>query len=205
MGRHSYPYIIGIDEAGRGPIAGPIAVGSFVFLNPEVRVLFKSVKESKQLNESQREAWFHTIDSLKHRGHVNYSVSFISHHIIDSKGLTFSVKKGLAECLTALKIPSTKCTVLLDGLLKAPERFKNQRTIVGGDDKYMAIALASICAKVMRDRVMREFADLYPMYGFESNKGYGSDFHYEALKEHGLSPIHRKRFLTRMFEEEVSW
>ena len=188
-------YTIGIDEVGRGPIAGPVAVGAFLFLKSEAKKLFRGVKESKQLSEEQREEWFKTIQDATEAGRVDFCVTFQSEKIIDSKGLSYSIKKALSTSLYALKIKPTHAEVLLDGGLKAPLEFKNQRTIVKGDEKEMVIALASICAKVLRDRKMNVLAQKHSRYGFERHKGYGTRKHYAVIKKYGLLPIHRKSFL----------
>lgn len=187
-------YLIGIDEVGRGPIAGPVAVGAFVFLRPEAKKFFKGVKESKQLTEEKREAWFAKILEAQSLGLVNFSVVFQSEKVIDEKGISFAIKKSLNKALTNLFIKPAEALILLDGGLKAPEEYKNQKTIIKGDVKEQVIALASICAKVSRDRKMRSWAKEHPNYGFDIHKGYGTKKHYEAIKMHGLLPLHRKTF-----------
>jgi ribonuclease HII len=188
-------FIIGIDEVGRGPIAGPVAVGAFVFLTPESKKLFKGVKESKQLTEQKREEWFLIIEKAKQDGHVDFCVTFQSEKIIDTKGLSFAIRKALTTSLEALEIEAEKALVLLDGGLKAPSRYKNQKTIIKGDEKEKAIALASICAKVLRDRKMNKLAKKHSGYGFEAHKGYGTRAHYSAIRKLGLLDAHRRSFL----------
>ncbi len=190
-----YTYLIGIDEVGRGPIAGPVAVGAFIFLTPTAPGLFRGVKESKQLNERQREAWFTKIESAAADGHVNFHVTFQSEKIIDSKGLSYAIKYALKTSLEKLKIDPKDARVLLDGGLKAPLKYANQKTIIRGDEKEMIIALASICAKVLRDRKMIALAKIYRGYGFEKNKGYGTKGHYAAIKKFGMMTGHRRSFL----------
>lgn len=189
-------YLVGIDEVGRGPIAGPVAVGAFVFLDPAARRLFRGVKESKQLSEEKREMWFAKIEEAQADGLVNFCVSFESHSTIDKKGLTFTIKKALECSLRSLGIKPRETRVLLDGGLKAPAEYVDQKTIIKGDEKEVVIALASICAKVMRDRKMNRLSLKHPEYGFEKNKGYGTAAHYRAIREFGLLPIHRRRFLS---------
>ncbi len=226
-------YIIGIDEVGRGPIAGPVAVGVFLVCDPDsytdsyngadgngnsndrarVRKFlakhFPKVKESKQLSEKSREAWFAAIESARTAGKIDFAVSFQSEKSIDKNGISFCIKKciadGLAEITGAASRPFRRgfapdfhpdnFLILLDGGLKAPAHFRNQKTIIKGDVKEPVIALASICAKVLRDRRMRTLAKRYPNYSFDIHKGYGTKAHYAAIKKHGLSPIHRKSFL----------
>ena len=193
----SPPYLIGVDEVGRGPIAGPVAVGAFVFLKPEAKKLFHGVKESKQLTEEKREEWFERILIAQKDGYINFYVSFQSEKVIDEKGLSFAIKKCLNDSLKNLKINCTECSVLLDGGLKAPKEYINQKTIIKGDAKETVIALASICAKVLRDRKMKKWGKKYPAYGFEIHKGYGTKGHYMAVKKNGLMELHRRSFLRK--------
>lgn len=188
-------YVIGIDEVGRGPIAGPVAVGVFVYLKADAKKLFRGVKESKQLNEEKREKWFKKINEAKKMGQIDFAVTFQSENIIDKKGLSFAIKKALAISLSKLKIKPNESLVLLDGGLKAPNEYTNQKTIIKGDVKEQVIALASVCAKVIRDRKIKLLSKKYPQYFFEENKGYGTKKHYEAIKKYGHCKIHRKSFL----------
>ena len=195
--KQQFKFLIGIDEVGRGPIAGPVAVGAFVFLVPDASSHFKGVKESKQLKEERREEWFGRILEVQKKGLIDFAVTFQSEKIIDEKGISFAIKKALEMSLKKLKINPEETHVLLDGGLKAPEEYKNQKTIIEGDVKEKVIALASVCAKVMRDRYMRKMAKKYPEYGFDVHKGYGTKRHYEAIKKHGLTDLHRRSFLTK--------
>ncbi|MDO8430433.1 MAG: ribonuclease HII [Candidatus Taylorbacteria bacterium] len=198
MKRKDFKYLIGIDEVGRGPIAGPVAVGAFVFLTPKAPRFFKGVKESKQLSEEKREEWFKKIKKVCDAGLIDFAVTFQSEKIIDTKGLSFAIKNALKISINKLqnklKINPVKTLVLLDGGLKAPAEYLNQKTIIKGDTKEKVIALASICAKVLRDRKMRKWAVKYPGYGFEVNKGYGTRGHYRAIKKVGLCDLHRRSF-----------
>ena len=189
-----FTYLMGIDEVGRGPIAGPVAVGAFVFLNPKAIRLFRGVKESKQLSEEKREEWFKKIEKVRDDGLIDFCVTFQSEKIIDTKGLSFAIKNALRLSIKKLKLNPKQCLVLLDGGLKAPTEYLNQKTIIKGDAKIKVIALASICAKVLRDRKMRKWAEKYPLYGFEVNKGYGTRKHYDAINKYGLIDLHRKTF-----------
>ena len=191
-------YLIGIDEVGRGPIAGPVAVGAFVFLDPKARKIFLGVKESKQLNEKIREKWFAIINEAKRAGLVDFCVTFQSEKIIDNKGLSYAIKTALSKSLLALKIDPKSVIVLLDGGLKAPLEYNDQKTIIKGDEKEMVIALASITAKVLRDRKMIKLGKKYPDYGFEIHKGYGTKKHYDAIKKYGLLKEHRRSFLGKI-------
>jgi ribonuclease HII len=210
-------FSVGIDEVGRGPIAGPVAVGAFIFLNNGARKLFRGVKESKQLSEKQREEWYEKILQIQKAGHVDFCVSFQSEKIIDSKGLSWAIKKALSDSLGKVmknerylqndrNVRNDRCAqltpnsvkVLLDGGLRAPVEFTDQKTIIKGDEKEMVIALASICAKVLRDRKMNKLGVKYPQYGFVAHKGYGTKKHYEAIGKYGMLGEHRRSFLKSL-------
>lgn len=195
---NSKKFIIGVDEVGRGPLAGPVAVGAFVFLDEKIAQRFRGVKDSKQLTHEIREKFFAQIVKEKEKGNVNFAVTFVGEKVIDEKGLSFAIKSALATSLSVLSLPPTDCLVLLDGGLKAPKEYSAQKTIIKGDEKKKVIALASIAAKVMRDRKMCEFAELYKGYNFESHKGYGTREHRLKIKELGLCPLHRRSFLKRL-------
>jgi len=195
--------IFGIDEAGRGPIAGPVTVGVFK-TNLDKKELSKAIKktrlklrDSKKLTHSEREVWFEQIKKWKREGKCDFSVSLVSEKIIDKKGIVFAIKKALSSSLYKLKAESNQL-ILLDGGLKAPLEFKNQKTIIKGDEKEPAISLASICAKVIRDRHMCNVSKKYPKYNFYLHKGYGTRMHYDAIKRYGITDIHRKTFLKRV-------
>jgi ribonuclease HII len=188
-------YVIGIDEVGRGPIAGPVAVGACVFLKPDAKKLFRGVKESKQLTEAQREEWFTVIQSAQRSGHIDFKVTFQSQKIIDTKGLSHAIHTALTTSLNGLGMATTEVRVLLDGGLRAPLEYIHQKTIIKGDEKETVIALASICAKVLRDRKMNLLAKKHPLYGFERHKGYGTKGHYQAIKKYGLLKVHRRSFM----------
>lgn len=201
----SVSFVVGIDEAGRGPVAGPVAVAAFcVPKKAKHRLLefFKNgkIRDSKKLTEESRRCIFKELAVQKKRGDVLYAVSFASSTVIDRQGISFAIRHALAECLKALGVTSEKCEVLLDGALKAPKKFKRQRTIIKGDETEAVIALASIVAKVSRDRKMVAFAKKYPGYGFEIHKGYGTKKHYQALRRQGLSSIHRRSFLKNVMK-----
>ena len=190
--------VIGIDEVGRGPIAGPVAVGAFsVFpegLDGEIAAFPIPLRDSKQLSRTQREAWYRRIEEWQAEGKCDFVVSMVSAGEIDAHGITRAIKKAMAESLEGLEVGEDHL-ILLDGSLHAPAKFKHQITIIKGDEKEPAISLASIAAKVTRDRHMLRLAERYPKYGFEHHMGYGTEEHYLALKKYGLSPLHRKSFL----------
>lgn len=194
-------FVIGIDEAGRGPLAGPVAAGAFAVrsdLLAKTLKTFSGVRDSKQLTEKQREALFETICSLNKAGHIAYVVSFSSEVVIDRKGISHAVRSAVKRCLKKLVTRDfcrSDSKILLDGLLHAPKMFPNQKTIIGGDESEPLIALASICAKVVRDRKMKRIGKCYPGYGFEIHKGYGTRLHLELIRKLGILPIHRKSYI----------
>ena len=204
MGKISH--IIGIDEAGRGPLAGPVAVGAVIMSRLHLakikghrmsrKISLPKLRDSKKLSEGQREAWFEFLKAEKKKGNLNFAVALMSEKIIDEQGIVRAIKIGIKKCLKKLKADPTRSLVLLDGGLKAPAEFINQRTIIRGDESEPIISLASIVAKVTRDRRMIQLAKKYPNYGFEIHKGYGTKKHYRAIKKLGISKVHRKTFLN---------
>jgi len=199
--------IIGIDEAGRGPLAGPITIAAF--LTPQnlrgklVKISGGKIKDSKQFSEKRRIKIYRKFLRLKKEGRIFFSVSHVSNKIIDKRGISYATKLGIKRCLKKLQHKSqtnkgAPCCIQLDGLLKAPPEYKNQKTIIGGDSINIFIACASIVAKVRRDRLMHRLASKYPLYALEIHKGYGTKLHYKLLRKHGLSEIHRKSFLKNL-------
>jgi len=189
---------IGIDEVGRGPLAGPVAVCALCLKKGFDYKKFNNFKDSKKLSHVQRLKWLEKIDEEKKKGNIIYKVCFQSNKVIDKKGLTFAIKKALADSLKFLEINPKVCQVLLDGGLKAPAEYLNQKTIIKGDEKELAIALASIAAKVTRDRLMVKLAGKLPGYDLDRHKGYGTKAHYKALKNKDISRIHRRSFLKKL-------
>ena len=203
MRAHSKKHIVGIDEVGRGPIAGPVAVGAVLIYAEhykKVSKIFPVVKDSKKLTEKKREAWLEKIVEAERAGFLQTAVSFVGAAEIDKKGIAPSIRKAMKISLTIVcpKPGFGQVKVLLDGGLKAPLEFEYQETIIKGDEKELAIALASIVAKVTRDNYMTKLAKKVPGYDFEVHKGYGTRAHYAALKKHGLSKHHRKSFLKKL-------
>lgn len=191
-------YLVGIDEVGRGPLAGPLCVGACLIrkqLRRKVTQIFRGVRECKQLSFQQRIDWFARIAQAMREGAIVGVTSFVSQMIIDRDGLTVSLSRAIARCLKKLSVPPERTEVLLDGGIYAPSAYVRQKTIIRGDAKEPLIALASIVAKVRRDRYMIRLARRFPQYGFETHKGYGTKQHYEALRKYGISPIHRVSFL----------
>lgn len=195
-------HIVGIDEVGRGPLAGPVTLCACKITHNFDLTQFDGIKDSKKLSAKKRDEWFLKISQLKSKGELDFAYSFISAKEIDDNGIAPAIKKALEECLEALELEHAKTQILLDGSLHAPEKFSIQETIIKGDEKIPLISAASIVAKVMRDMYMTEQGTLYPEYGFEKHKGYGTEAHIKAIKKHGISTLHRKTFLKNiMFDK----
>ncbi len=185
--------LIGVDEAGRGPLAGPVAVGVVaVPLGFDVLREFPEVRDSKLLSGQKREIIFDMVEKRIATGDLRSSVRLSGSGYIDRYGITRAVRKALWSGVRSLGTPE-QSVVLLDGLLRAPKEY-TQRTIIKGDLRVPVIALASILAKVTRDRMMERLSEQYPEYGFEQHKGYGTLSHKRAIKRYGMTDIHRLSF-----------
>ena len=195
--------VIGVDEVGRGPLAGPVTVGVVMCTQQTYGRLKRNRKlptrgfDSKKLSAEMRQQYAETLEKLSEENIIQYEVVHVSHSIIDSKGLSFAIRKAMASCFSQLAIPETSI-ILLDGGLKAPEQFRKQKTIIRGDEKEKIISWASILAKVSRDKLMVRAAKKFPQYGFEVHKGYGTRSHREAILHSGLSAFHRKSFCKNL-------
>lgn len=190
-------YIIGVDEAGRGPLAGPVSVGAVCLPVDFDWARIEGVNDSKKLSEKKRERIVQEAQLLAEQGIISFHVALISAAVIDSDGITAAVRQGIDECFTALAPNPEQTAVKLDGLLKAPPAFFNQETIIGGDGKEKVIGLASILAKVTRDAHMVALSEKYPQYNFAIHKGYGTKKHTDAILNHGLSAEHRRSYCKR--------
>jgi len=184
-------WIIGIDEAGRGPLAGPVAVGVFaVPVGFDIESL-SGIRDSKALSAWQREEWYATLKTLDG---VRYAVSQVGPRHIDTKGIVHAVNVAIKRALKRLDIAPECARVLLDGGLGAPVEYSDQVTIIKGDTIEPTISAAAILAKVTRDRYMVRQAQRYPQYGFEQHKGYGTLTHRQSIQQCGFSPLHRTTF-----------
>ncbi len=190
-------YVVGIDEAGRGPLAGPVSVGACMvaknFAVQNFGKIFGILKDSKKLSEKRREEIYEQVKKLQEEGKLRYSVGLISNEIIDKKGIVFAINSALEGVLKKVAPDPKEVKIYLDGSLSAPKEYE-QETIIKGDEKIPVISLASIMAKVVRDRYMKKIAKDYPEYGFEIHMGYGTKKHIEIIKKFGLSKIHRTTF-----------
>ena len=188
-------FVLGIDEAGRGPLAGPVAVGVVCAPdNFDFHAAFPGLNDSKQLTEKAREILFELLCGFAGRGDLSYTVELMGHRLIDSRGISHAVRSGIERGMRKLMPEPSEGKVWLDGSLRAPKQYA-QETVIGGDALVPAIMLASVAAKVTRDRHMIRLAKKYPGYGFDRHKGYGTAVHYEALRAHGPCAIHRRSFV----------
>ena len=183
-----YTYIGGIDEAGRGPLAGPVVAAVVVF-KPGTKI--EGINDSKKLSESKREELF---DIIKNEA-LDYGIGIVQREEIDEYNILNATYMAMKKALNCLK--QTPDYLLVDAA-HVPDIDIEQKSIIKGDSKSISIAAASILAKVTRDHIMYEYDKIYPEYGFESHKGYGTDKHYQAIREHGITPIHRRSFLKNI-------
>ncbi len=195
-------FLLGVDEAGRGPLAGPVAVGAI--LVPEgfdVELEFPGVRDSKKLTEKKREELFVLLERRVEQGDMRFAVEYEDASVIDEAGIVTAVQRALDRVVGKLAPDPANVLIKLDGSLRAPAVYA-QETIIHGDALVPIISLASVAAKVTRDRLMLELAKDFPEYGFDAHKGYGTKAHYEALAEHGLCAVHRRSFTHIAAENE---
>lgn len=187
-----YEYIAGIDEAGRGPLAGPVVAAS-VILPKDCEILY--LNDSKQLSAKRRDELF---DDIKQKA-IAYGIGIVSQGRIDDINILQATYEAMREAIGRMSEKQNPDLLLVDAV-HIPDVDIKQVGIVKGDAKSVSIAAASILAKVTRDRFMVEMDKLYPEYGFASHKGYGSKFHIEAIKKYGASPIHRQTFIKNFVD-----
>lgn len=195
-----YPYFIGVDEVGRGPVAGPVYVCALRVQASDLPVILSTIKiplrDSKKLTEKMRERWFAHIQKCADEGLLKYAISYASAEEIDTKGIAPCIKSCAEMSVQKLCSDKTATKVMLDGGLSISEDFI-QESIIKGDETVPVISLASIVAKVSRDEVMKKMSDEYPEYGFGKHKGYGTSSHMHAIERCGLTTVHRKSFLKK--------
>ena len=210
-------YIIGIDEVGRGALAGNVTVAAVAIaanskFNPPAggQNSKLKLKDSKKLTPKQRETWFKWIKNYRHKSAICYAVANVSPKAIDKINISKAANLAATKAFNKLVLKFNKSTslkgstIFLDGGLYLNTKHKIQdtrykiQTIIRGDEKIPAISLASNVAKVSRDRQMKNLHKKYPQYGFKNHKGYGTKWHFRAIKKHGPSKIHRLTFLKKM-------
>lgn len=184
-------YIAGIDEAGRGPLAGPVVVG--VVIMPKDSFI-EYVNDSKKVSESKREILYEKITNEA----IAYNTGIVWQDEIDEINILNATKKALTQAIDGLKIKPDM--ILVDAIDKIDTRGIPYTSIIKGDAKVYSISAASIIAKVTRDRIIREYDEIYPQYGFLSHKGYGTAKHIQAIKDFGICPLHRKTFVKNFIE-----
>ena len=203
-----YSFIAGVDEAGRGSLAGPVVAAAvilplgipFRFDPDECLACFEGVRDSKQLTARERDRLFEVI--MQHAVAVGVGIGSVE--MIDERNILLATKYAMREALAQLTIPPQ--ALLLDAI-HLPGIELLQRSIIKGDALCLSIAAASIIAKVTRDRMMIQMHEHFPAYGFAQHKGYGTEYHLVALREHGATPHHRRSFapvreLFGLFQEE---
>lgn len=186
----SCQYICGVDEVGRGPLAGPVVAGAVILPKDEM-ILY--LNDSKKLSEKKRELLY---DEIMEKA-VATGIGMVSPERIDEINILQATYEAMRQAIDQLKV---KPDILLNDAVTIPQVEIKQVPIIKGDAKSISIAAASIIAKVTRDRLMKEYDNILPGYDFASNKGYGTKAHIEGLKKLGPSPIHRKTFIKNFVE-----
>jgi len=186
--REGHSCICGVDEAGRGPLAGPVYAAAVIL---PFGIDIPGLNDSKKLSKKKREWLFDEIVSKAE----SYAIAFADHKEVDELNILNATYLAMNRAIGMLSIEPLMS--IIDGNRSSNIQFPN-RCVVGGDGKSASVAAASILAKVSRDRYMTKIASKYPEYAFEKHKGYGTKLHYERLREHGLSKIHRKTFLRKL-------
>ena len=181
------PMIAGVDEAGRGPWAGPV-VAAAVIINPAMISMLSEIDDSKKLTEKKREKLFNVVTSCS----LAYAIAEASNAVIDSGDILSAAMDCMAQAVK--KLSPAPLTVLVDGNRLPELGGINAKAVTGGDAKSLSIAAASVLAKVHRDRIMRNYDRIFPGYGFAEHKGYGTAAHMKALEKLGVTEIHRKSY-----------
>ena len=182
-------HIAGIDEAGRGPLAGPVVVAAVIM---PADSMLEGVNDSKKVSEKKRELLYDKIIEEC----ISYGIAIIDQKEIDSINILNATKEGLTRAI--LEMTTKPDLILVDALTGIDTCGIPYQSIIKGDAKSYSIAAASILAKVTRDRIMRQWDEVYPQYGFAKHKGYGTAAHMQAIREHGLCPLHRLSFVKNI-------
>ncbi|MBQ8494561.1 MAG: ribonuclease HII [Clostridia bacterium] len=187
-----YPILAGVDEAGRGPLCGPVCAAAVV-LPPDACI--DGINDSKKLTEKKREALFDVITETA----VSYGIAFATVEEIEEMNILNATFLAMNRAIAQLTVMPDM--VLVDGNRTPNGLLLPSRTVIKGDSLSASIGAASILAKVSRDRLLMEMDAQYPQYGFAKHKGYGTAAHYEALRQYGPSPVHRMSFLKKFYQE----
>ena len=205
--KKGYKFVAGLDEAGRGPLAGPVVAGAVVVLDYK-QVKIKNINDSKKLSEKQREYFYKILTNHKY---IKWGIGIVSEKVIDKINILEATKLAMQKTLTSLRAAAKQSQprgllrrlrpprndedyfLIIDGNFGLDTNLP-QKSIIKGDQKVFSIAAASIIAKVTRDRIMQKFHKKYPLYGFGKHKGYGTKAHFASLQNFGPCKIHRKSF-----------
>jgi ribonuclease HII len=193
--------LVGVDEVGRGPVAGPVYVCALSVKKKDIQHVIDEgpspLRDSKKLNSQKRKAWFLYLQELRKQKVVSWSVLSLSAADVDEYGIAVCIKRLVDKSVERLKVERSNTHVYLDGGLELHDTSIKSTAVIKGDEEIPVIALASIVAKVLRDVEMVKHAVEYPQYGLDANKGYGTKDHMKAIKRLGLTNLHRKTFLRK--------
>lgn len=195
ISKRGYRVVAGLDEAGRGPLAGPVTAAIVFIKNPayyqdkHFKKLFRELRDSKELSERRREWWYKVI--IDHLA-ISWAVASVSEKTVDRINILEATKLAMVKAIKKLKTEPN--FLILDGLMRLNLPIA-QKAIIKADEKVFACMAASVIAKVTRDRLMRRYHKKYPDYHFDQHKGYGTKDHWQALKDLGPCPIHRQSFI----------
>lgn len=197
-------WIVGVDEVGRGPLAGPVVVGVVgMRMTSYKKMSWKKdgvlLRDSKKMSPQKRALWAKQAVALQREGILIQKIVAVPALRIDQEGIAVCIKSAVFKGVISLGLDPKEVVVMLDGGLKAPLEYKDQKTIVRGDDAHKIISLASVVAKVYRDRLMERLHKQAPEYDWQANKGYGTASHLQALRTYGPSRYHRKSFISKVF------
>jgi len=189
--KKGYKVVVGLDEAGRGPLAGPV-VAAAVSIIPNSKFQIPKLKDSKKLTLKKREEFFKIITKTPN---IKWGIGKVSEKVIDKINIFEATKLAMKRAIKSLerKLKRKANFLILDGNFKIDLKIP-QKSIIKGDEKVLSCAMASIIAKVTRDRIMEKYAKKFPEYGFEKHKGYGTKFHLKMLRKYGPCKIHRRSF-----------
>lgn len=194
-------WLIGIDEVGRGPLAGPVMVCAAAIKIESLKEIENPIlTDSKKMTQKNRNSWFKKSQDLKNKNVIRFIITKSQANSIDKNGINIVIKGCIQTALKRLEIKPEEAIVLLDGGLVAPKIF-TQKTIIKGDMSEKIISLASVIAKVSRDEYMIRKSQEFPGYFWLENKGYGTKKHILAIKKYGLTPLHRKSFVKNIIDK----